>query len=84
MEKTGQVFKFTYYNVLQLESRRLRMQWCITNGVEWLFGILRKQGEGFESIRIDEPIAFDLSLKDTSNIELIMKCMVFWVRILPN
>ena len=59
------------------------MQWCITNGVEWLFGILREQGESFESIRIDEPIAFDLSLKDTSNIEVIMKCMVFWVRILP-
>jgi len=58
------------------------MQWCIMNGVEWLFGILRKQGESFESIRIDKPIAFNLSLKDTSNIELIMKYTVFWVRIL--
>jgi hypothetical protein len=45
------------------------MQWCISNGVEWLFGILRQHSDGFESIRIDEPIAFDLSLEDTSHID---------------
>ena len=56
------------------------MPWCITNGVEYLFGIVQS-GEVYHSCWIDTAIALDKTFKNATKLKAIMKVLTFWVRI---
>ena len=56
------------------------MPWCITNGNQYLFGLVRQSGEVYQSVRLDKAITFDKTLKNPSELKTIMKTLVFWVR----
>jgi hypothetical protein len=47
------------------------MPWCITNGVEYLFGIVQS-GEVYHSCRIDTAIALDKTFKNATKLKAIM------------
>jgi hypothetical protein len=82
MEKVGWVQNYSLYMEIfySHESRRSIMPWCITNGIEYLFGIVRS-GEVYHACRLDTAIAFDKDFKDTKKLKTILKVLTFQVRI---
>jgi hypothetical protein len=57
------------------------MPWCITNGVAWLFGMLQKTANGYQSVHLDEPIVLNDGFEDeNSSLKDILKVLSVWVR----
>ena len=57
------------------------MPWCITNGVAWLFGMLRETTDGYKCFCLKEAIVLDDRFIDETNLKNILKILSVLVRI---
>jgi hypothetical protein len=80
IKKTGYYFLGSWYFWSSYSFyRRKYVPWCISNGEEWLFGLLTESSRGVESYRL--PI---LSLRERSrkaDLETLFKLLIIWVSI---
>jgi hypothetical protein len=73
-------FAVSLWKCFTSDYRRSIMPWCLTNGLEYLFGIVLS-GEVYHNCRLDTAIAFDNNANITNNLRTIMKVLTFWVSI---
>ena len=80
MKKTGWTRFLSYVSFWEiLPFRRKQIPWCISTGMEWVFGILIEEDGSITSYRLSRSILLSQNNILSNDVELVLRLLLAWV-----